>query len=67
MLLGYQTGGETSTGVLDPDPNKRWRLMFVDEIDHVDVDDDGTACWATAANYDHGRPFPAVTEVSVAV
>lgn len=35
MVLGYQTGGEASTGSLDPDPRKRWRLLFVDEIDTV--------------------------------
>jgi hypothetical protein len=28
MLLGYQTGGQTSTGVLHADPTKRWRCFF---------------------------------------
>lgn len=66
MLLGYQVGGQTSHGALDADPNRRWRLMFIDEIDGVDIDCT-PASWATGANYDHGRPFPALTEVCVSV
>ena len=34
MLLGYQVGGQTSTGA-HPDPRKRWRCMYIDEIDHI--------------------------------
>jgi hypothetical protein len=26
MVLGYQTGGQTTTGALPADPRKRWRL-----------------------------------------
>lgn len=39
MVLGYQTCGKTSTGALDPDPTKRWRVLYVDEIDDVLVAD----------------------------
>ena len=38
MVLGYQTGGQTSTGTLDPDPRKRWRCMYLDEIDQIVTD-----------------------------
>ncbi|MGH9278912.1 MAG: hypothetical protein ACRD12_12515 [Acidimicrobiales bacterium] len=66
MVLGYQAGGETSSGALDPDPRKRWRLLFVDEVDEV-VDADAAACWATADNYNAAHPFPAIDEVFTAV
>ena len=65
MLLGYQVGGQTSTGTLDPDPCKRWRGMYIDEIDHVHAD--GTTPWATADNYNPSRPFNAIDQVAVAV
>ena len=57
MVLGYQIGGQTSTGTLDPDPRKRWRCLFVDEIELVAADH--TAPWQTADNgrdRPHGRP-----------
>lgn len=66
MLLGYQVGGDTSTGALDPDPRKRWRCMFIDEIHHVAAADT-TIPWHTADNYSTTRPFPAIDEVVVAV
>lgn len=65
MLLGYQVGGQTSTGALDPDAKKRWRCMFVDEIDHVAADT--TASWRTADNYNPSRPFHAIDRLSVAI
>ncbi|MGH9188543.1 MAG: hypothetical protein ACRD0Q_00690, partial [Acidimicrobiales bacterium] len=49
MVLGYQVGGQTSTGALDPDPRKRWRCMFVDEIELVVTDH--SAAWQTPDNY----------------
>lgn len=66
MLLGYQIGGQTSSGPLDPDPRKRWRNMFIDEIAHVDLAD-RTTPWATADNYDPSRPFNSIDEVAVAI
>ena len=66
MLLGYQVGGQTSTGTLDPDPRKRWRCMFIDEIDHVTPADDTTP-WATADNYNPTHPFPAIDETTIAI
>ena len=46
MLLGYQTGGQTSTGALPADPRQRWRCLFIDEIDQVLAD----------MNRRHGEP-----------
>lgn len=66
MVLGYQNGGQTSTGTLDPDPRKRWRCMFVDEIDHV-VAADPASQWGTADNYNHSHPFPATHQLATAI
>jgi hypothetical protein len=66
MLLGYQIGGQTSTGTLDPDPRKRWRCMFVDQIDRV-VEAEPTTPWQSADNYNHSRPFNAIDHLSIAV
>ena len=65
MLLGYQTGGQTSTGALPADPRQRWRCLFIDEVDQVLLD--MSAPWATADNYNPAHPFPAIDEVSLAV
>ena len=62
LVLAYQTGGETSTGDLDPDPRKRWRVLFVEEIDEV-LAADPTSRWGTADNYNACRPFPVIDEV----
>lgn len=64
ILLAYQIGGETSSGTLPADPERRWRCLFVDEIEAV-ADDDGE--WQSAANYDPARPFPAADAVAAAV
>ena len=66
MLLGYQTGGQTSTGALPADPRQRWRCFYVDELDQV-VPAEAGPPWGTAANYNPSRPFPSVDEVSVAI
>jgi hypothetical protein len=65
MLLGYQTGGQTSTGALPADPRQRWRCLFVDEMDQVVVD--LATPWGTADNYNPDHPFPAIDEVAVAI
>jgi hypothetical protein len=65
ILLGYQVGGQTSTGTLDPDPRKRWRCMYIDEIDHVHAD--GTTQWASADNYNPSRPFNAIDHVALSI
>jgi hypothetical protein len=65
MLLGYQTGGQTSTGTLDPDPCKRWRCLFVDEIEHIVVEPNGA--WQTGDNYNWSHPFNTIDEVTVAI
>ncbi|MGH9285262.1 MAG: WYL domain-containing protein [Acidimicrobiales bacterium] len=66
MLLAYQTGGQTSTGSLPADPRRRWRNLFVDEIDHVDAADPSST-WDTADNYNPARPFNAIDHLSIAV
>jgi hypothetical protein len=66
MVLGYQTGGETTSGCLDPDPRKRWRALYIDEIDEV-VPADTASCWGTADNYNDEHPFPVVVEVFRAI
>ena len=66
MLLGYQSGGQTSTGALPADPRQRWRCFFVDEVENV-VAADTAAPWETADNYNASRPFNAIDYVSVAV
>jgi WYL domain len=66
LLLGYQVGGQTSSGTLPADPRKRWRCMFVDEIDDV-VITDSTTRWQTADNYNYRRPFNAIDHVVVAI
>ena len=66
MLLGYQTSGQTTTGTLPADPRQRWRCMFIDEIDHIDIADPASA-WGTADNYNPAHPFPAIDQVAVAI
>ena len=66
MLLGYQTGGQTSTGALPADPRQRWRCFYLDELDQVMPAEAGSP-WGTADNYSPWRPFPSVDEVTVAV
>jgi hypothetical protein len=66
MVLGYQSGGQTSTGTLPADPRKRWRCLFVDEIDHVAAAEPASA-WQSADNYNSAHPFNAIDEVSVAI
>jgi hypothetical protein len=68
MVLGYQTGGTTTTRSLNPDPTRRWRCFYIDEIDHV-TPADHTSQWVTADNYDPTQPFPAgvVDELAIAI
>ena len=66
MLLGYQTGGQTTTGTLPADPRQRWRNFFVDDIDHV-APAEPASPWQTADNYNHTRPFNAIDELAIAI
>jgi hypothetical protein len=66
MLLAYQSGGETTTGMLPGDPRKRWRCLFVDEVDSVAAADAASA-WGTADNYNPSHPFHVIDEVAVAI
>ena len=65
MLLGYQTGGHTSTGTLPAAATNRWRNFFVDDIDAVTAEHAST--WQTAPNYNAAHPFNAIDELTVAV
>ncbi len=64
MLLAYQADGLTSTA--SAAPCKRWRCMFIDEIDCV-IAADPTTPWRTADNYSPTRPFNAIDHVAVAL
>lgn len=66
MVLGYRSGGQTSTGALPSDRRKRWRCLFVDAIDHVAAAEPASA-WHSADNYNPAHPFNAIDEVSVAI
>ena len=66
MLLAYQTGGETTSGTLSADPRKRWRCLFIDEVDSVAAVDAANA-WGTADNYNPSHPFHVIDEVTVAI
>ena len=66
LVLGYQTGGQTSTTTLDPDPRKRWRCMHVDEIDHITPADPASP-WGTANNYNPNHPFSAIDKIAIAI
>ena len=66
MVLAYQTGGDTTSGTLAADPRKRWRCLFIDEIDQVGaaaLDD----AWGSADNYNPSHPFHVIDEVAVAI
>jgi len=65
MLLAYQNGGQTSTGTLPADPRKRWRCLFVDDIDHIVAAERAT--WATADNYNAAHPFNAIDDLTIAI
>ena len=66
MVLGYQTGGQTSTGALAVDPRKRWRCMYVDEIDHLTAADPASP-WQTADNYNPAHSFASIDETAIAI
>lgn len=66
MVLGYQTGGDTTSGTLDPNPRKRWRVLYLDQIDSVTATHD-TNHWATADNYNPTHPFPTIDELFTAI
>lgn len=57
IVLGYQTGGDTSTGTLDPDPTRRWRCLYLDDITNI-TPAEPTSPWHTPNNYNPAHPFP---------
>jgi len=66
MVLAYQVGGDTTSGGLASDPRRRWRCLFVDEIDQVHAAGPAGA-WGTADNYNPSHPFHVIDEVAVAI
>jgi hypothetical protein len=66
MLLGYQTGGQTSSGALPADPRHRWRCFFIAEINQVATADPASP-WETADNYNHSHPFNSIDHLTVAI
>jgi len=68
MLLAYQTGGQTTTATLHPDPTKRWRCMYIEHIDNV-IAADADSAWGTAGNYNAAQPFPptVIDELAIAI
>jgi hypothetical protein len=68
MVLGYQTGGHTTSGSLHPDPTRRWRCLYIDEI-HKVTPADPTSQWVTPNNYDPTQPFPAgvIDQLAIAI
>lgn len=53
VVLVYQAAGTTSAGVLPTDGSRRWRTMFVDEIEGPVVVE---GSWQSAPNYDGAAP-----------
>ena len=47
-LLAYQCGGSTTQGVLPADETRRWRSMFVDEVDQPVI---AAGDFVSAANF----------------
>jgi hypothetical protein len=66
IVLGYQTGGDTTSGTLDPDPTRRWRCLYIDEITEL-APAEPTSPWETAPNYNPANPFPIAAQVILAV
>ena len=65
ILLAYQADGHTSPAALT-DATKRWRCLYIDEIDNAHPADPTTP-WASAPNYDPTRPFPSQVDVAIAI
>ena len=66
IVLGYQTAGQTSTGALPPDPRRRWRCLFVDEVEHVALAEPPSAC-DTADHYNTSRPLHSIDDATIAI
>ena len=49
-----------------PRPHKRWRVLYIDEIDDVTTAHD-TRPWGTADNYNPTHPFPVIDQILAAV
>lgn len=47
-VLAYQAGGQTSTGALPGDPARRWRSMFVEELESPVISE---GAWRSADNW----------------
>ncbi|MGH8993724.1 MAG: hypothetical protein ACRDZ7_19610 [Acidimicrobiia bacterium] len=54
-VLAYQSGGQTGTGALPADSRRRWRSMFVEELEGPQI---WEGAWQSADNW-LGTPVPA--------
>ena len=50
-VLAYQSAGQTSTGELPGDPTRRWRSMFVEELEDPVICE---SAWQSAQNWRAG-------------
>ena len=68
MVLGYQTGEQTTPGSIEFDPVGRWRCFYVDKIDEVAAADQ-TCRWVSSDSYNPAQPFPAgvVDDLAIAI
>jgi predicted DNA-binding transcriptional regulator YafY len=62
MLLAYQTNNPTEPA----DPQRQWRCMYLDQIDHI-TPTDPTHKWQTADNYNPHHPFPNIDHLSITI
>lgn len=63
-LLAYQCGGATSAGPLPPETSKRWRSMFVDEVEQPAIVE---GAFLGAGNYRAEGPGLGMDVVELAV
>ncbi len=66
MLLAYQTTSHTTTATPPSDASKRWRCMYIDEIEHIAAAEPA-APWETADNYNPAHPFNTIDHVTIAI
>ncbi len=64
LVLAYQSAAHTSVGCAEPDPRRRWRCLFVDEIEWAMPDIESP--WESADNYVASHPFHAVDQATIA-
>ncbi|MGH9083032.1 MAG: hypothetical protein ACRDWN_06785 [Acidimicrobiales bacterium] len=66
ILLGYQAGTEARSPAGPIAPERGWRNLFVDEVEHLGFANPGTV-WQSADNYNPIHPFNSIDHVIIAV